>query len=236
MLKYVLFDLDGTLLPMDQDVFVKAYFRELCSHICPFGYSPDDLVKAVWNSTKLMYMNDGSRTNESVFWKSFSESLGDGVISHRKEFDDFYRTDFNKVKSVCSPTQKAPETLRMIKEAGLKAAVATLPVFPAEAIEARIRWAGIDPGEFEFYTSYETCRFTKPSVAYYEELLRKLGCRGDECLMVGNNVDEDMTAEKTGMKVFLLTDCLINEHGRDIEAYPHGSFDELQEYIKKLTA
>ena len=29
-MKIVMFDLDGTLLPMDQDVFVKAYFSELC--------------------------------------------------------------------------------------------------------------------------------------------------------------------------------------------------------------
>ena len=27
MIKTILFDLDGTLLPMDQDVFTKSYFR-----------------------------------------------------------------------------------------------------------------------------------------------------------------------------------------------------------------
>lgn len=29
MIKTILFDLDGTLLPMDQDVFVKSYFGGL---------------------------------------------------------------------------------------------------------------------------------------------------------------------------------------------------------------
>ena len=29
-LKMILFDLDGTLLPMDQDVFTESYFKLLC--------------------------------------------------------------------------------------------------------------------------------------------------------------------------------------------------------------
>ena len=50
-------------------------------------------------------------------------------------------------------------------------------------------------------------------------------------MMVGNDVDEDMVAEKLGMKVFLLTDCLINKHEEDIEKYPHGDFDALLAYL-----
>ena len=36
------------------------------------------------------------------------------------------------------------------------------------------------------------------------------------------------------MKVFLLTDCLINRENKDISVYPHGSFDELIQYIEAL--
>lgn len=52
--------------------------------------------------------------------------------------------------------------------------------------------------------------------------------------MVGNDVDEDMVAEKLGMKVFLLTDCLINKTGADIDLYPHGSFPELMAFVRNL--
>ena len=45
--------------------------------------------------------------------------------------------------------------------------------------------------------------------------------------MVGNDAVEDVAAGQLGMKVFLLTDCLINKDGKDISAYPQGSFDEL---------
>ena len=52
--------------------------------------------------------------------------------------------------------------------------------------------------------------------------------------MVGNDVGDDMVAQELGMKVFLLTDCLINKHNVDISVYPHGSFEELMEYIRTL--
>ena len=54
--------------------------------------------------------------------------------------------------------------------------------------------------------------------------------------MIGNDVGEDMTASKLGMRVFLLTDCLINRSGEDISAYPHGGFPELLDFVHAITA
>ena len=36
-LKAVLFDLDGTLLPMDQEVFIQSYFKHLARLLAPLG-------------------------------------------------------------------------------------------------------------------------------------------------------------------------------------------------------
>ena len=55
---HVLFDLDGTLLPMDQDVFVKAYFGLLARRMAPRGYDPRELVNAIWQGTAAMVGND----------------------------------------------------------------------------------------------------------------------------------------------------------------------------------
>ncbi len=40
MLKTILFDLDGTLLPMDQDEFIRDYFQRLAQKVSPLGYEP----------------------------------------------------------------------------------------------------------------------------------------------------------------------------------------------------
>ena len=53
--------------------------------------------------------------------------------------------------------------------------------------------------------------------------------------MVGNDVADDMVAGKLGMRLFLLTDNLINKSGEDISAYRSGSFDALSIYLDEVT-
>ena len=72
----VLFDLDGTLLPMDQDVFTRAYFKLLAQRFAPEGYPPEEMIQAVWAGTAAMVKNDGSRTNEAAFWSRFEGVFG----------------------------------------------------------------------------------------------------------------------------------------------------------------
>lgn len=72
MITTVLFDLDGTLLPMDQDTFTHGYFKLLAAKLAPHGYEPKQLVEAIWTGTEAMVRNDGSRTNEAAFWNKFA--------------------------------------------------------------------------------------------------------------------------------------------------------------------
>ena len=71
-IKNVFFDLDGTLLPMDQEAFTKLYFKNLAKRLAPHGYDPEKLISAIWAGTASMIKNDGSQTNEDAFWKTFS--------------------------------------------------------------------------------------------------------------------------------------------------------------------
>ena len=95
--KAILFDLDGTLLPMDQDSFTKAYFDGLSKKLAPYGYEPKHLVGGVWQGTKAMVKNDGTQTNEQVFWKEFASLFGEKVYGDISEFNEFYETDFDKL-------------------------------------------------------------------------------------------------------------------------------------------
>lgn len=232
-LKMILFDLDGTLLPMDQDEFVKCYFGHLAKKLAPLGYEPKSLIDGIWAGTAAMIKNDGKSFNEEAFWKTFSSIFGEKVYGDMGTFEEFYREDFCRAKEACGFNCKAAESVRELKKLGYRVALATNPIFPAIATEQRIRWAGLEPEDFEMYTTYENSTCCKPNPDYYREVLKKLSCKAEECMMVGNDVGEDMIAEKLGMKVFLLTDCLINRHGEDTAKYPHGSFDELMAYIKE---
>ena len=86
----ILFDLDGTLLPMDQDTFTKAYFKALCKRVAPLGYDPDTIIKCIWAGTGAMAKNDGTKTNYQVFWDAFASVIGKDVLSKKDRFDEFY--------------------------------------------------------------------------------------------------------------------------------------------------
>ncbi|MBQ7820745.1 MAG: HAD family hydrolase [Clostridia bacterium] len=233
-IKTVLFDLDGTLLPLDQDRFIKEYFGRLAKKLAPHGYDPDKLIKAIWAGTVAMVKNDGSKLNEEAFWDYFVTQFGEGSREDIPIFDDFYHNEFNGVKDVCGHSPLADEAVKKLKAKGKRVALATNPLFPAVATENRIRWAGLDRDDFELYTTYENSHYCKPNPEYYREILDKLGANACECLMVGNDVREDMIAETLGMKVFLLTDCIINKDDSDISRYPQGGFDELLKFIDNL--
>ena len=230
----VLFDLDGTLLPMDQDAFTKSYFSNLAAKAATKGYQPDALIDTVWAGTAAMVKNDGEKTNEAVFWELFAAKYGGDALNDIPFFEEFYRTDFQKAKELCGFAPMAKEIIHSLKARGLRVILATNPLFPAIATESRIRWAGLEPEDFELYTTYENSRHCKPNPEYYKDIMAELNLVPEECVMVGNDVGEDMIAETLGMKVFLLTDCLINKQNEDISRYPHGGFNELKVFLDGL--
>lgn len=231
----VLFDLDGTLLPMDQDVFVKAYMKALAGRMASHGYDPEALVAGLWKGTGAMVRNDGRKTNEAVFWEVFSALLGQRVLGDMPLFDDFYRNDFQTVRASCGYTEESARAVAEIQKMGLQTALATNPIFPQVATYSRIRWAGLRPEDFRFITTYENSRYCKPNLDYYREILEKLDLRPQAVLMVGNDVSEDMVAEELGMGVFLLTPCIINREGQDTSRWPQGDFGDLLAFLREQT-
>ncbi|MBQ3182311.1 MAG: HAD hydrolase-like protein [Clostridia bacterium] len=232
-LKAVLFDLDGTLLPMDQDEFMKVYMDGLCKKLAPAGFDSEALVNAIWQGIRAMYRNNGNYTNESAFWHYFKKHLPNVTDETLRLLDTYYTEDFDKLSSVATPDPDAKKAMEYIRSRGIRITLATNPLFPRIATEKRIKWAGFEESDFEFFTSFEDSSCSKPNPDYYRGIYERMGLKSCECLLVGNDVDEDMAARELGMRVFLLTDHMINRHNKDISAYPHGNFNDLIEYIKE---
>ena len=234
MVTTFLFDLDGTLLPMDQEQFLNAYMGGLAAKMAPHGYDPHKLIPCIWKGTEAMVRNDGIRSNEEVFWETFSALFGRDTRADEPIFREFYEVEFQNVRSSCGFEPKAQAVIDALKAKGIRVALATNPLFPDIATHSRARWAGLDPADFELITTYENSRHCKPNPDYYRDILDTLKVTPEECVMVGNDVAEDMIAEKLGMQVFLLTDCMINKENADISLYPRGGFDALLEFIGGL--
>ena len=140
MIDTILFDLDGTLLPLDQDEFVHVYFKALAGKFINFGYKPELMIKGVSAGLEAMVKNDGSMTNEERFWKVFSSIVGNEILNLKPEFDSFYKNEFWAVQNITKPTEYAKKCVQKLKDKGYKLIAATNPVFPQIATYTRLRW------------------------------------------------------------------------------------------------
>ncbi|MDE7384719.1 MAG: HAD family hydrolase [Anaeroplasmataceae bacterium] len=235
MIKTILFDLDGTLLPMNQDIFVKAYFKSLAEIFINNHLDRPNLIETVIAGTNRMVENNGEKFNEEVFWVEYDKAFRKETLRDKSLIDLYYENDFDKLKQVCGFNPETRSVIEELKRQGYQLILATNPVFPMLAQEKRVEWAGLNKEDFKYITSYENSHYCKPNPKYYEEILNKLELNPKECIMVGNDTTEDAAAKTLGMDFFLLTNCLLNKERKDISQYPRGSFMQLLDYIEKIS-
>ena len=231
----VLFDLDGTLLPLNQDDFLDTYYKLLQSRMQNAGYDAKSVMNGLNAGVRAIYENEGMLTNEEVFFDTFSKYVPEDQLKGvTKEFNRFYAKDFDVLKLNTTPTPYAAKTVSMLKKKGYQLVVATNPLFPALPIHKRIEWAGLSLEDFSFVTTYENSSFCKPNLNYYKKILWTIRKKAEDCLMVGNHAVEDLCVAKLGMDIFMLKPCLINPTGVDLSDYKLGDWEAFYEYASSF--
>lgn len=234
MITTILFDLDGTLLPMDTEVFTKKYFKELAIKLKDY-FTPEEITKNVWTSTKYMINNlDINKTNEECFFEDFYERVNQEAEVLNPIFEDFYEKDFNNIRSVATQNEHMIKAVSILKDKGYNLVIATNPLFPERAVLHRIEWAGLNIEDFMFITSFEKMHYCKPQIKFYEEILDNIKKKSSSCLMVGNDIVEDMIAKELGMKTYLIEDHVIGKAEENKNIDYKGSYLDFYEFAKAL--
>lgn len=233
-MKAILFDMDRTLLPMDEELFIKTYFGGLARKLCPLGIEKDPLIAAIWKATGAMIKNDGSSTNYEVFWKVFAAETGVDNKPYIEASNAFYKKEFYDVKSVTCENSLAVEAVKAAREVADKVVLASQPIFPMAAQLARASFIGLKEEDFDIITAYETESYAKPNPKYYEAICARLGVEPKDCLMIGNDEREDMYAAKeAGLNCYLVTDHINAREDCPWDG-PRGTFMDMIEMLKIL--
>lgn len=132
-LKYeaILFDMDGTLLPMDQRIFVKHYFGELAKVLAPYGVDGEALNTALCGGVRAMVKNDGTKSNEEVFWDYFDQyiQIEQGRDELERIITKFYTNEFHKVKEYMGENPLARKMVETAHAQAPKVILATNPKY-----------------------------------------------------------------------------------------------------------
>jgi FMN phosphatase YigB (HAD superfamily) len=216
VIKSVLIDLDGTLLENNNDKFLAAYLKALGEYLSDVA-PPERIVQGLLAGTQAMVENnDPTLTLRNVFAARFYPGLGVLEQDLSDRVDLFYRQLFPTLKPLTKPIEGARRLVESAMQDGLEVVIATSPLFPRTAIEQRLEWAGLPVDEFAFalVTSYETSHFSKPNVAYFAEILGRLGRSPKEAVMLGDDPQADLhPANELGIATFHVLPVASEEYG-----------------------
>ncbi|SMO93180.1 HAD family hydrolase [Melghirimyces algeriensis] len=231
-MKVCCFDLDGTLLPMDTESFIREYINALSLYMGDI-FPSDQLLPLIWDATKTMIENqDETLTNEQVFQQRFLSLSGMKKEEIWPHFDKFYREQFPTLKKYIQPSPISRQIIQAALDRGYRVAVATNPVFPRMAILERMRWAQVED-LVEWVSVYEESYLCKPNPGYFLEVAQKMEVSPEDCVMIGNDVQEDLVAGTVGMKTYLVTDCLIDRGNPVYKPDQSGSLEQLYKDIQE---
>ncbi len=234
MITTILFDLDGTLLPIDTEEFTEKYFMEISIKLKDYLTS-EEVVKNIWDSTKYMISNiDPDKTNEEAFFEDFYERINHKAEIINPIFNDFYEKDFNNIRGISTKSKYMVDAVALLKQKGYDLVVATNPLFPERAILHRIEWAGLNKDDFIFISSLEKMHYCKPHLEFYEEVLDIIQRCPQHCMMVGNDIEEDMIAKNLGMKTYLIKDHIIGTITEDLIIDYKGNYEDFYEFVRTL--
>ncbi|MBE5997557.1 MAG: HAD family hydrolase [Lachnospiraceae bacterium] len=220
MIRTVIFDLDNTLYDCsgtDREVTqeeMAAYVRET------FGWSAEEYLRRLDDATEELIGIagcTGSCRNRVIRYQFMMEDAGFPIHPHvMKMYEIYWEGMLRRMK----PYPEVKEVLERLRRSGIRIGVGT--DLTAEIQYRKMETLGIIPS-IDFLVTSEEASLEKPTEIFFDQCRKKMRCRAEECLFIGDRIDKDYEgAKQAGMQALWL-----NREGAEV---PEGI-----EMIRDLT-
>lgn len=207
-LSTILLDLDDTLLTTRTDAFVPAYIQRFTAFTTNFA-PPEQISRILIQATRAVQANtDPARSNEAIFYDHFLPHFtAEEIPQLQARITAFYSESYPHLQAVVEPRPAARTLVETLFAQGYQVAIATNPFFPETAVQQRLAWANVADFPYALITTLENMHATKPHLAYYREILTRLDCQAEDCLMVGDDPLNDIApANRLNIPTWWITD------------------------------
>ena len=139
----IFFDLDGTLLPMELDEFLGAYFEAIATFVARHGLDAKSFSAGLKAGIGAMAPTRRSHELRCVLGGVLQPRRRDAA-SWEELLTGFYEHDFGAIGEGFAPNPAAARAIETLAAKGYPLVLATMPMFPRRAVEWRLTWAGVD--------------------------------------------------------------------------------------------
>jgi len=232
MIKVVVFDLGGTLYLSENGVIEGNRARFDRMKEMGFEISWDKHQKLTERTSEIFdekYAGSVKRFEDGRFSDIFFDLWEKEVSWETKvELDEAFLEQWLKNQEL---RDSARDVLQFCKDKGMKMGVITNG---DEKMTSRIERDGID--HFFDVVVYSTDVGTEKSdLDPFHVFLDSVDVAPEQCLMVGNRLDEDVQAKKVGMKTVLLERDAFKRRTVNVKPdYRIGELKELKDIIKEV--
>jgi HAD superfamily hydrolase (TIGR01509 family) len=223
MIKAVLLDLDNTLAHNPDAAFARAFLALLEQYFRGPGEQPYirpfvQAIRGLGSADRNMRM-----TNAQAIVKAIQDETGQPESAIAEAIQRFYQQTFPHLQDLIHPVGGAADFVQHLMQKKVAVVIATNPLHPLEAVETRLRWAGLPNDGYALITHAGNMHFAKPDPAYYAEIAARVGVEPDEALMIGDSEVNDIApAHALGMQVIQ-----VNQHAPDRLAQARHCVDEV---------
>ena len=196
MICAVIFDLDNTLYDYDlcNEYAEKMLYEKI--HKC-FNMTVDQAAYALSESKKIVKKrlgNTAASHNRLLYMQTLCENAGKNSLIYAKEMYDCY---WNEMLSKMHLYEYVIPLLIQLKDKQIKTAILT-------DLTAYIQYRKLEKlgllQYIDFLVTSEEVGEEKPSAKMYDLVLKKIGCRPEEALMIGDDYEKDILgARRMGM-------------------------------------
>lgn len=214
--KTLLIDLDGTLVR--QSFWVQPHFTLKALLRVRKIIGTWAALKYYFVSARAFRAKNPGLSNAERVRTALANELKQSKESIEASIREIEHAIFPEMQRYFRPVPEAQQFIEWAKSR-YRLILATNPIWTLGPINLRVKWAGIDPGIFEYITHSEVMTACKPNVEYYEQILKRQSLDPKDCIMIGNERTNDGNASKLGIRTFILGyDGTFGDLQRSIEA------------------